>query len=201
MADIKIVVPFGALGACPGDSHLDKMLRLIAVSVDEDPKANWAEKYGTNFENETFMMHRYCWCEEDDCPWCGGCTCGDDVACEYYMDGIQIESSEWLRLRKIEFQALSNDDDYSLVHKRFTHILVNPCEFCRGEKYFAEHGGEPGSGAPNFWYKPENIKIWWYKYIGRGTRLFYYGKMYNDADDFMEKAIVEKIIAECLESL
>lgn len=28
--------------------------------------------YGANFENSIFMMHRYCWCEQDDCPWCGG---------------------------------------------------------------------------------------------------------------------------------
>lgn len=28
--------------------------------------------YGANFENKIFMLHRYCWCELDDCPWCGG---------------------------------------------------------------------------------------------------------------------------------
>lgn len=31
--------------------------------------------YGANFENDVFMMHRYCWCEEPDCAWCLGCSC------------------------------------------------------------------------------------------------------------------------------
>ena len=26
--------------------------------------------YGVTFENETFAMHRYCWCDGPDCPWC-----------------------------------------------------------------------------------------------------------------------------------
>jgi hypothetical protein len=28
--------------------------------------------YGANFENDVFMMHRYCWCESEDCAWCEG---------------------------------------------------------------------------------------------------------------------------------
>jgi hypothetical protein len=31
--------------------------------------------YGAYFENETFMMHPFCWCERGDCPWCLGCEC------------------------------------------------------------------------------------------------------------------------------
>jgi hypothetical protein len=27
--------------------------------------------YGANYENDTFMMHPFCWCEREDCPWCG----------------------------------------------------------------------------------------------------------------------------------
>lgn len=26
--------------------------------------------YGANYENEVFAMHRYCWCDGHDCPWC-----------------------------------------------------------------------------------------------------------------------------------
>lgn len=26
--------------------------------------------YGVDFENDTFMMHVFCWCEKDDCEWC-----------------------------------------------------------------------------------------------------------------------------------
>lgn len=52
--------------------------------------------YGNSFENDTFMIHPYCWCEEDGCKWCEGV-------------------------------------------------------------------------APNFWYKPTDFKIWWYKYPFRGA--------------------------------
>lgn len=27
--------------------------------------------YGAEYENDTFMMHPYCWCDRDDCKWCG----------------------------------------------------------------------------------------------------------------------------------
>jgi hypothetical protein len=26
--------------------------------------------YGTEFENDVFMMHPFCWCAADDCKWC-----------------------------------------------------------------------------------------------------------------------------------
>lgn len=28
--------------------------------------------YGAYYENDTFMMHPFCWCEKDDCGWCAG---------------------------------------------------------------------------------------------------------------------------------
>lgn len=28
--------------------------------------------YGVDFENDTFMMHPFCWCEKEDCGWCCG---------------------------------------------------------------------------------------------------------------------------------
>ena len=34
--------------------------------------------YGSNYENDIFMLHRYCWCELPECPWCRACGCGDD---------------------------------------------------------------------------------------------------------------------------
>lgn len=35
--------------------------------------------YGVNFENEVFMIHRYCWCDQEDCLWCGGSECSGDI--------------------------------------------------------------------------------------------------------------------------
>lgn len=40
-------------------------------------------------------------------------------------------------------------------------------------------------GAPNFWHKPSGLRVWWYKYIGRGM------EVYGDAD-------LAIIGAECL---
>lgn len=28
--------------------------------------------YGVNYKNDVFMMHSFCWCEQDDCKWCNG---------------------------------------------------------------------------------------------------------------------------------
>lgn len=27
--------------------------------------------YGAEYENDTFMMNPFCWCDRDDCRWCG----------------------------------------------------------------------------------------------------------------------------------
>lgn len=27
--------------------------------------------YGIKYENDVFMMHPFCWCDKDDCGWCG----------------------------------------------------------------------------------------------------------------------------------
>lgn len=44
------------------------------------------------------------------------------------------------------------------------------CEYCKpGERMLAA-GGLAGTGAPNFWHKPSGLRVWWYKYIGRGMR-------------------------------
>lgn len=26
--------------------------------------------YGADYENDVFMLHRYCWCDREDCRWC-----------------------------------------------------------------------------------------------------------------------------------
>ena len=45
----------------------------------------------------------------------------------------------------------------------------------------------------NFWYKPADIKISWYKYLGRGTRVYgeysadEYIKMFDDCIKFLRK--------------
>lgn len=41
---------------------------------------------------------------------------------------------------------------------------------------FMNRGAEPDGDvdymtAPNFWHKPSGVKVWWYKYIGRGMTI------------------------------
>jgi len=77
---------------------LESIIRSVSERIDPSPQS-WSSKYGANYENEKFSIHRYCWCEEENCPWCG------------------------------------------------------PSEM------------------PNFHHKPTGIKVWWYKYIGRGMNV------------------------------
>lgn len=196
---IDPVLPSGMPGRSEYDTELDTLLRDIAQAASTDPN-EWAEKYGTNFENDVFMMHRYCWCEEEDCPWCEGCTCPPE-AFHYFIDGREVSMDEWMRyydermgeppedmtdagLRK----WLEKADEVN-SHRDFRHDPV--CDYCLGTGIYAEHGAEPGKGAPHFWFKPTNFKVWWYKYIGRGV----------ETNRPVTKEELERIRRECLESL
>ena len=91
---LNIVMHKGHDGANPLDSELDTLIR--GVSMKHEKNGEWAEKYGTDYEDDKLRIHRYCWCEKKDCGYC-------------------------------------NEEE------------------------------------PNFWYKPLNFKVSWYKYIGRST--------------------------------
>jgi hypothetical protein len=113
---IEVTMSSGALGYQPGEDTIDTMLRAIAVAVEAKTGADdWAEKYGVNYDCDTFMMHRYCWCEKGTCEWCRCCECDGD-SCE--------------------------DNCFSNIQS-----------------------------APNFHHKASGLKIWWYKYIGRGMEV------------------------------
>ena len=103
--------------------------------------------YGAYFENDTFMMHPFCWCERDDCPWCWGCTCpeGADI---YEVAGQRVTWEEWLA----EYDRTGN------TQRTFRKDEGLACDYCQGER----------ESAPNFLHKPTGSKVSWYKYIGRG---------------------------------
>jgi hypothetical protein len=48
--------------------------------------------YGVNFENDTFMMHRFCWCDEDTCEWCNG----DAPNFWHKPSGLKIKWYKWI---------------------------------------------------------------------------------------------------------
>lgn len=177
---VQVIMPKGALGASADDSLLDALLRAVAVKYDDDPEMTWASKYGTDFENNEFMMHCYCWCEQDDCPWCAGCDCPSS-AYHYFVDDKEVTWDEWMQFFKDEVGPAcyepggSRDPDAEIAwrqradaaNKRRASRHDPECDFCKGVNVAAKHGGEPGRPAPNFWYKPTGFKVWWYKYIGR----------------------------------
>lgn len=182
---VRVVVPKGAFGASDDDDALDRVLRQIAIAASSDANGEWADKYGRDVDNDTFMMHRYCWCEREDCPWCAGCTCPHE-AYRYYVDGQRVSQEEyhsaWMEAtppwpfggHKCGTPEFEEYDAWWLGElakrdARFKVVHTPTCFYCTDG--YREFGGEPGKGAPNFWYKPTGLKVWWYKHIGRGTEV------------------------------
>lgn len=135
MTEVRIIIPGGTFGASADDDVIDTAMRVIGVGFGSEDE--WASKYGTNFENEVFLMHRYCWCEEGNCPWCAGCYC---------------ESNDWRGGEKAP--AGRKCDWCAGIHKWADKGALPPDQ-------------EPHYGAPHFWFKPSGFRLWWYKYIGR----------------------------------
>jgi hypothetical protein len=71
MGDIEIIMHAGAMGANQFDDDLDTLLRTFAEKHKQDP-GEWAEKYGTDYEDDRVKMSRFCWCEQEVCPLCNG---------------------------------------------------------------------------------------------------------------------------------
>ena len=68
--DIQIIIPEGAstnteLGLVTLTEALVKKKGL-----DGGVGLGGENGYGADYENDTFMMHQYCWCDQDDCKWC-----------------------------------------------------------------------------------------------------------------------------------
>jgi hypothetical protein len=145
--------------------------------------------YGAHWENETFLMHPYCWCERDDCPWCGGCQC-PETAFHYFVDNKEVTFGEWMSFFDHEVYTKATggkinsfkewlklppekwnkydciDDLRRKANKRRSQRHDPECKYCLGTQNL-DKGAEAGHGAPNFWHKPSGFKVWWYKYIGR----------------------------------
>ncbi|GIV82579.1 MAG: hypothetical protein KatS3mg051_1933 [Anaerolineae bacterium] len=183
LSKIIIVMNAGALGPSSHDTFLDTAMRLIGLAAQERNasrpdltdeqrswiRLSWAEKYGHEWRNDTFMMHPYCWCDKDDCPWCGGCTCGGPY--DYYVGDRPVDYYEYDdALGRLYAECGSVIEGEAIKEERGIRAVPNPnkplCSFCTGE-LSREWGGEPGGNAPNFWHFETGLKVWWYKYIGR----------------------------------
>ena len=68
---IKVIIPKGAttnieLGLVTLTEYLVKNKNIEA----SHGLLGGEYGYGCEYENDTFMMHPFCWCEKDDCLWC-----------------------------------------------------------------------------------------------------------------------------------
>jgi len=141
--------------------------------------------YGADFENEVFMMKSFCWCGEEDCPWCATCEC----EYEYYIDDRVVDFDEWVSFFEEQLGECPVDDEEQCaeweraaeeLNKRRSTKLVKVCDNCKR-----------GWPLPNFWYKPSDLRITWYKYIGRSME---YNKKVSDEE-------WDKIFKHCLDSI
>lgn len=103
--------------------------------------------YGAYFENETFMMHPFCWCDSDDCPWCLGCNCPDG-AIRYFLFDIETDAAHFY-----------SNGGYTVGYTEPVPELQ--CDHCAGRV----------QRAPNFLHKASGTRVEWYKYIGRGMEV------------------------------
>lgn len=101
------------------------------------------------------------------------------------------EKGEWAEKYGTNF---SNE---KVIMKPFCWCDKLDCPYCFDDerdipdKWITEFGVEKdGDGdllAPNFWYKPLDLKIWWYKYIGRSVSM----------NKKLSQSELEKMIDDC----
>lgn len=178
MDKIEIILPEGALTSYKhGDplfNFLRGLTRQLTLNKPEEQAFGLGGEfgYGTNFENDTFLMHRFCWCEKDACAWCAGCTC-PETAFHYLIDGVEVSFDKWMKYYVDRVPNTSNPDWEKIAnevnkHRAEKHDEI--CDYCQGKGIY-ERFGVKGMGAPNFWHKPSNFMVWWYKWIGRDMEI------------------------------
>lgn len=208
--------------------------------------------YGADYENDVFMLHRYCWCErEGECPWCTGCgfyeakceacrpgrfphlvSCyqtelhdreaaydertgfkaieaaafgrdrlmgGFRVAEESVSEHVVCRTYEPRKDRAMKAWRKAYDERRAFTGKLYKELCAkhgvgefgcavhctcgadaqrekarktHGCDFEMGRGIFARWGGPRWDhSVPNFWHKPSDSRVNWYKYIGRGMEV------------------------------
>lgn len=201
MTEVHIITPPGMFGATASDDVIDTAMRVIGVGFGDPDE--WPSKYGTNYENDVFMMHRFCWCDkEGECPWCTGCGAYEEAcsvcSVDYHSgDCYSKELAKRLRAAGLEEYDYEKRKDVTAIKRilckergvKFTEYLffcdcggderrndalkTGGCDYHRGTGIFSRfapwtldhkrHYYDP----PNFWFKPTDFRLTWYKYIGR----------------------------------
>lgn len=67
MSSVTIIVPKEA------DGELYELSCYLAktLGVSGGYGLGGENGYGVDYENDVFMMHPYCWCDQENCRWCG----------------------------------------------------------------------------------------------------------------------------------
>jgi hypothetical protein len=55
-------------------SELVSLTELIVKYTNQETGGGLGGEYGygAKWDSDMFMMHPFCWCDEDHCPWCNG---------------------------------------------------------------------------------------------------------------------------------
>lgn len=149
MSDDGIMIVFPAVD----DDVISQALRVLTqrlVEAGHDASGGGlGGEYGDGawYENDVFMMHPFCWCEQPDCEWCNECLCDPEESARYFVNDQPVTFDEWL---KADWES-----------SRSEAIPEKQCARCR----------EGREAAPNFLFKPTGATVHWYKYIGRGMEV------------------------------
>lgn len=147
--------------------------------------------YGVDYESAVFLMKPYCCCEKESCRWCSENACGcPHPKPEHYFDGNRVD--DWCKyndmlVAPLPYKIAKHDTpEYDEAERIFDASIderdrrlktiwperVHSCE-PKGLMANRPRGNYwlPNQCAPNFWHKPSNSRIWWYKWIGRGMEV------------------------------
>ena len=221
MSDFEIYLPPGAFTEYDAKDPLGNALRGLTRTLIEKGHGEAGGGffggdygYGVDFQNDIFMMHHYCWCDEDDCEWCSGCHCPES-AFHFYIDGQECTYKQYDKFYNEQvytkatngmvhcmekYWKLPRDTKQSLgpaidaaskaANERRSTSKDNICSYCTIDN--ALTGRLAGHSAPNFWHKPSGFRVQWYKYIGRSMEVL------NPSDKPIN---LQDIMDECVRSL
>lgn len=117
---VKVILP-----ECSGDPISDwlrGLTREIAISTKSETDYGLGGRfgYGENFENDVFMMHRFCWCEKDECRWCNGTapnflhkkTNASISWYKYIGRSMEVDEANWSEIFKECFLSIAKQEEH-----------------------------------------------------------------------------------------